>query len=290
MTLYQIQYFWTLFRYEHFTRAAEALYITPPALTTAIKKLEAELGQQLIDRSDNSFVLTRAGLIFLEGTNQVLNDLDCVQTKLNTLRAEKKEFNLGVERALCSEPFLNTIELFSTGNVNTNVWILQRVGASVRTIVQDNMANLGVVIRQPQQTPWLEYSEYDTREYCLFFPAGHPFGRCECISPAMLAHAPLQLLNLAGDLVWPLRSYFEPYGIELRESAVTNTHPESTKRIIGRNLGMAIMPIDMTDTRTDVEVRPFDPPLEIEYVFVKNRNTRLTVLEKDLVDFLLAHR
>lgn len=50
MELTQLNYFQTLARMEHMTRAARALYITQPSLSQAIARLEAELGVPLFDR------------------------------------------------------------------------------------------------------------------------------------------------------------------------------------------------------------------------------------------------
>jgi LysR family positive regulator for ilvC len=48
----------------HFARSAQALHMSPSALTRAIQRLEEELGQPLFQRSKRSVVLTRAGEIF----------------------------------------------------------------------------------------------------------------------------------------------------------------------------------------------------------------------------------
>lgn len=59
-----------------FTRAAEQLFITQPALTRTVRQLESLLGPALIDRNTHPISLTPAGNEFLSYASRILNDLD----------------------------------------------------------------------------------------------------------------------------------------------------------------------------------------------------------------------
>jgi DNA-binding transcriptional LysR family regulator len=58
-----------------FTAAAQAVYVSQPALSSAVRELEAELGAALFTRSGRSVRLTAAGEALLEPARQVLRDL-----------------------------------------------------------------------------------------------------------------------------------------------------------------------------------------------------------------------
>jgi len=58
MLLRQLEYFVAVARERHFARAAEACYVSQPALSTAIAKLERELNVTLINRGQNFEGLT----------------------------------------------------------------------------------------------------------------------------------------------------------------------------------------------------------------------------------------
>lgn len=60
----QLEYFVTVAKLEHMTRAAEALAISQPALSRSISKLEEELGVPLFDRQGRSIMLNRYGELF----------------------------------------------------------------------------------------------------------------------------------------------------------------------------------------------------------------------------------
>ena len=82
MELLQLKYFKTVAEQGKISDAAEALFISAPALSTSISRLEKELGMRLFDRTNNRITLNQQGQIFLRYVNQVFSELECAQTEL----------------------------------------------------------------------------------------------------------------------------------------------------------------------------------------------------------------
>ena len=57
----EMRYIWQVWQEGSFSRAAEKLYMTQPALSIAVKRVEAGLGAELFDRSRHPLELTQAG-------------------------------------------------------------------------------------------------------------------------------------------------------------------------------------------------------------------------------------
>lgn len=81
MELNHLRYFKEVARTENISQAAKALYITQPALSATIKRLEGELGFSLFVRNGNSIKLTEAGRCFLSYVNSVFSLLQEGETK-----------------------------------------------------------------------------------------------------------------------------------------------------------------------------------------------------------------
>ena len=83
MELRQLQYFAAVARHRHFTRAAEALYVTQPALSQQIRRLEAELGLALLRRTSRGVELTPAGEDLLVHAEAVLAEVERAKAQMD---------------------------------------------------------------------------------------------------------------------------------------------------------------------------------------------------------------
>lgn len=72
----KLGYFVAVVDHEGFTAAAKAVFVSQPALSLAVKDLEAEVGAQLFTRIGHRVRLTAAGSALLEPARQVLRDLE----------------------------------------------------------------------------------------------------------------------------------------------------------------------------------------------------------------------
>lgn len=79
MNLRALQYFVKLADLRHFSKAAEACFVSQPTLSTQIRKLEEELDVQLVERSPKNIMLTSAGEEIAQRARQVLADIDQIR-------------------------------------------------------------------------------------------------------------------------------------------------------------------------------------------------------------------
>ncbi|WP_037080218.1 LysR family transcriptional regulator [Pseudonocardia spinosispora] len=88
MELRQFVYFDAVVRHGGFTRAAEQLRVAQPAVSAQLRKLEAELGVTLLERTTRRVRLTRAGELVLGRARRVFEELDGVRDDLALLAGE----------------------------------------------------------------------------------------------------------------------------------------------------------------------------------------------------------
>lgn len=82
MELQQLRYFKTVAEIGKISEAAETLFVSAPALSTSISRLEKELGAQLFDRTNNRILLNKQGEILLKHVNQVFEALESAKQEL----------------------------------------------------------------------------------------------------------------------------------------------------------------------------------------------------------------
>jgi LysR family hydrogen peroxide-inducible transcriptional activator len=79
MNLRALQYFVKLADLKHFSKAADACFVSQPTLSTQIRKLEEELGVQLVERSPKNIMLTPVGEDVAERARLVLRDIEQIR-------------------------------------------------------------------------------------------------------------------------------------------------------------------------------------------------------------------
>lgn len=87
-----LKYFIAVARTQHMTKAAQQLNITQPALSASIRRLEAETGFQLFERSGRGIQLSQYGRVFLEGVTEVEAILTKTLQEMEELRRSEHSF------------------------------------------------------------------------------------------------------------------------------------------------------------------------------------------------------
>lgn len=97
MLFRQLRYFVSVATQGSITAAASALNVSQPALGTQIKKLEDELGVELMNRNHHGVTLTKAGERFLNHATDILGRVDFARRDLSEFKGQiEGEVNLGV--------------------------------------------------------------------------------------------------------------------------------------------------------------------------------------------------
>lgn len=194
--------FLTLAQELHFGRAAEKSFITQPALSQQIARLENSLGVQLFVRDQRQLALTPAGMVFRDGISQIIRDFE--QLTRRTLDAA------GVEDLALS---IGLIEYASLPFLSTAMTLLQNAYPAVKvarheiSCVMHGAAlargqidiGLGVILDEPQpampaaaeiKSKFLAISQWR-----LLMPAGHRLAGAGRLSLACLATEPIIMFS-----------------------------------------------------------------------------------------------
>ena len=91
MTSQQIEYFLAVAKHMNFTKAAEELYVTQPAVSRQIAALEEGLGVSLFVRTNNQIELSPEGQIYFDTFSKMESLYQDAEAKVKQLQEEKKE-------------------------------------------------------------------------------------------------------------------------------------------------------------------------------------------------------
>lgn len=214
--LQQLKYFKTVAEIGKISTAAHSLYISAPALSTAIARLEKELGMQLFDRANNRITLNRQGEIFLRYVNQVFNSLECARAELR-------------------QSMLQQGQHVSVATMTSNIWIDLITAFSQEypqfTLSCANFRRAQLVSNGlPYQHSFLLAAQEDIHsnlqqeldsillfqdQLAVMVPPEHPLAQCERVTPEQLVGETL-FLPLEGSAMFErVCGMFESRGLPI---------------------------------------------------------------------------
>ncbi len=166
-----IEYIIAIAEEKSLSKAAERLYLTQPALSQRLKKLEEELGTPLFKRENNGLTITDAGRIYINGGQSVLRiKQDALQKIANMKRSTADTLRFGCATSLameCIPAFREKyphIELI-TRRCNTPL--------AKEALVMGRM-DIAVLLTQSLEHSTLEYLPLSKNELLLSLPENHP--------------------------------------------------------------------------------------------------------------------
>lgn len=92
----KLEYVLALAEERNLTRTAQKLYISQPALTNYINRLEKELGVKLFDRTTQPVSITQAGSIYIQEMKKIQSRQIALKEKLRILEQKERIFRVGV--------------------------------------------------------------------------------------------------------------------------------------------------------------------------------------------------
>ena len=149
MELHSLQVFLTVATEKSFSRAAEKLLRTQPAISLALQRLEAELGEKLIDRSGKDLILTDAGRTVLEYARR----FQSLQQEMDNSIAELRDNSAGRLTIGANESttlyLLRHIETYRVMYPKVKVQIRRSFSSQLPNELLDGNLELGVISYDP---------------------------------------------------------------------------------------------------------------------------------------------
>lgn len=188
MELRGLRYFLAVAQELHFGRAAARLHISQPPLTQHIKKLEADLGVLLFERTKRSVKLTAAGTALLHEARRVLGDMEGLRHVVHV--AQSGEVGLLRAGFMSSAPFARARDLYQClardlPGVSVT-WHGLTTSEQIHALRQGHI-DVGF-LHLPADTTGLQIASVVRDRLVLAVHASHPLGQRDIASLSMVRH------------------------------------------------------------------------------------------------------
>lgn len=187
MDIRQLQYLIEVARFGSFTKAADALYITQPAISKAIKAMEEELGVILFDRLGKRVELTDAGQIIAGQAQQIVASFHSLTSELDDLRNLKKgHIRIGLPPMVGASFFPTVIGQFHKKYPDITIQLYEDGAKKVEQEVASGTLEVGVVVLPTTQEGLSSFPFVEEKLNLVVHPS-HPLAGRKEIELAELA-------------------------------------------------------------------------------------------------------
>ena len=153
MTFDQLRAVQAIFRERGFSRAAEKLFITQPALSMQIKALEEELDDLVFERTGRRVVPTEAGRILYQHANSILAELATVREEIDGIKGlSRGTISVGCSDTLTRYFLLPVLSRFSGQHPGIQVKVWNKTTPQIVQMLLDGEAEVGIVTMPVERT------------------------------------------------------------------------------------------------------------------------------------------
>jgi len=171
---YRLKVFYTVANRLSFTKAADELNITQPAVTKHIKEIENQLNTKLFDRKGTTIQLTQSGKIlynYAEKIRNVYRDLEFEINQINQM--QKGKLKIGASTTVAQYILPEILAKFHSYYKDISIELLTHNTETISTLLKKGKIDLGI-IEGASQSSYFEYKPFKLDEIVLIAKTNHP--------------------------------------------------------------------------------------------------------------------
>ena len=170
---YRLKVFYTVANRLSFTKAANELNISQPAVTKHIKEIENQLNTKLFDRKGTTIQLTESGkilFIYAEKNRQLFRDLEFAISQLN--KQEKGKLKIGASTTIAQYILPEILAKFNSYYKDINIELVTHNSEDIATLLKNGEIDLGIVEGESKSS-YFDYQKFKRDEIVLVCKANH---------------------------------------------------------------------------------------------------------------------
>jgi DNA-binding transcriptional LysR family regulator len=288
----RLQVFHTVAKLLSFTKAAETLHMTQPAVTFQIRQLEEHFNTRLFDRTHNRISLTAAGTKVYEYADQILSLYGEMDNKVRELTGDVSGVLLiGASTTIAEYVLPSLLGEFKEKHPNVNMRLSVSNSVGVVHMVENNSVDVGIV-ESPITNKNLEVCWHD--KLVFICPPDHPMAKEKSIPVKTLTDLPFVCREEGSGTREFICAHLASNNIQMQDIDVNMEvgSPEAVKSMVEAGLGISVV----SQATVEKEVKlgtlvalPLDPPLERPFSIVYQRQKFRIRAMDEFMEFAYDH-
>jgi DNA-binding transcriptional LysR family regulator len=239
----RLQVFYTVARHLSFTKAAEQLFMTQPAVTFQIKQLEEQFSARLFERSHGKIALTPAGRLVMEYAGRILGLSEEMETRVAELNGTMSgPLLLGASTTIAEFILPRILGEFKVEHPQVHAHLTVGNSETIESRVADHALDLGL-IESPSHLPALATEVCCEDELVLICQPVHRFAKAAAVKAQDLAGEPFVSRELGSGTREFMDQYLRSCDVapEDLNMVMELGSPEAIKGVVETGLGVSIV-------------------------------------------------
>ena len=280
----RLKVFYTVARLLSFTKAAESLHMTQPAVTFQVRQLEEYFDTRLFDRTHNRVTLTDVGVVVYEVAERIFEQYDEMERRVREMTGEMGgSLNIGASMTVAENMLPALLGQFKKKHPELQVRLKVGNSESIVSMVEHNVIDLAIVEGGISNKNLLvEHCRDD--ELVVIMPPDHALAKFETLSVDQLMPYQFICREEGSGTREAIFNYLVEQGYPDGWTVCMELgSPEAIKGAVEAGMGLSVMSKEgiSKELRLDMLVGvPLDPPLLRGFSFVRQRHKfRLPAME-----------
>jgi DNA-binding transcriptional LysR family regulator len=287
--LRQLVYAEAVVRRRHFTRAAEELHVAQSALSHQIRRLEAELGTRLFERTSRRVVPTEAGEALAARARRVLAEVDGVRGDLDELRGlVRGRLSIGALLPAGGLDVTKLLARFGQAFPGIEVGLREGTAADMLELLAADAVDVAFSLLAGEPPPGIEGPRLSEEGVVAAFPPGTA-PAADRVGAAALARIPIATPRGGSAIKAAADVFFARAGERLTVS-LESGDPYLIRCLVSDGFGAALLPASLA--RRDgppVETRPLDPELHLPVYLLWRADRHRSPAAEAFIEFVRGH-
>lgn len=229
----------------NFSKAAEELHLSQPAITSQVRTLEEGLGIALFDRVGRNATLTPAGMTLLQYVRQIETLTNEAIAALAPFGVQEgAELNIGASHTIGVYLLPKLLPQILREWPKLRIHVVTGSTSEVLNALVNHQISIGL-IEAPAHRPDLKIERFFEDELCVILPPNHRWAKKTMLRAAEIVQEPVLLREAGSGMRRFVEEYLERNGV-LRQQLHTTVDMNSTEAIISAveaGLGIGFVPL-----------------------------------------------
>lgn len=286
MNIRDLRYLVAIAEHRHFGLAAQACFVSQPALSMQIKKLEDTLGVQLIERTNKSVSLTDIGHAMSKHAHEILTRVDAMQDAAKLAKDPYSgEFRLGLIPTLAPYLLPKFMPGLSKAYPKLQTYLVEDLTPTLISKLRQGKID-AAIIGLPCNEPDLFALPLFEEEFLLAVPAGHALCKRSRVTISDLKNRRLLLLEDGHCMRdFALELCFHVNAEEDRGFQATSL--ETLRQMVAAKAGITLMPALAHQAKDGLHYLPFSKPKPTRVIGIVWRiSSARSILLNDMVTLI----